>query len=37
MRTFAAAFLGRAGAYDLALRGGAQGLSAALLRNVYAG
>jgi cytochrome b pre-mRNA-processing protein 3 len=37
MRTFAAAFLGRAGAYDLALRGGVQGLSAALLRNVYAG
>jgi cytochrome b pre-mRNA-processing protein 3 len=37
MKTFAAAFLGRAAVYDLSLKGGAQGLSAALLRNVYAG
>lgn len=37
MKTFAAAFLGRATAYDQALNGTAQGLTAALLRNVYAG
>ena len=37
MKNFAAAFLGRAAAYDLALNGGAKGLSAALLRNVYEG
>jgi cytochrome b pre-mRNA-processing protein 3 len=37
MKTFAAAFLGRAAAYDLALESGAQRLSAALLRNVYEG
>jgi cytochrome b pre-mRNA-processing protein 3 len=37
MKTFAAAFLGRAAAYDQALNGAAQRLPAALLRNVYAG
>jgi cytochrome b pre-mRNA-processing protein 3 len=37
MRTIAGAFLGRAAAYDLALRGGAPALKAALARNVYAG
>src|ERR1700730_7252787 len=37
MKTFAAAFLGRAAAYDLALKGGVQVLSATLLRNVYEG
>ncbi len=37
MKTIAAAFLGRAGAYDRALRGGAPGLNAALARNVYGG
>jgi cytochrome b pre-mRNA-processing protein 3 len=37
MTTFAAAFLGRAAAYNEALKGDLQGLSAALLCNVYAG
>jgi cytochrome b pre-mRNA-processing protein 3 len=37
MKTIAGAFLGRAGAYDRALRGGAPGLNAALARNVYDG
>jgi cytochrome b pre-mRNA-processing protein 3 len=37
MKTFAAAFLGRAAAYDQALKGDPQGLSAALRRNVYGG
>ena len=37
MRTIAGAFLGRAAAYDLALRGGAPALKAALARNVYDG
>jgi cytochrome b pre-mRNA-processing protein 3 len=37
MKTFAAAFLGRAAAYNEALKGDLQGLSAALLRNVYEG
>jgi cytochrome b pre-mRNA-processing protein 3 len=37
MKTLAAAFLGRAAAYNHALNGDAQALSAALLRNVYEG
>ncbi len=37
MKAFAAAFLGRATAYNRALKGDLQGLSAALLRNVYEG
>ena len=37
MKTIAGAFLGRAAAYDLALRGGAPALKAALARNVYDG
>jgi cytochrome b pre-mRNA-processing protein 3 len=37
MKTFAAAFLGRAAAYNHALDGDAQELSAALFRNVYEG
>ena len=37
MRTIAAAFLGRATAYDLALNSGTPELAAALARNVYAG
>jgi cytochrome b pre-mRNA-processing protein 3 len=37
MKMFAAAFLGRAAAYDQALKGNTQELPAALLRNVYAG
>ena len=37
MRTIAGAFLGRAAAYDLALRGGPPTLKAALARNVYDG
>jgi cytochrome b pre-mRNA-processing protein 3 len=35
MKTFAAAFLGRAVAYNKALNGDLQGLTAALHRNVY--
>jgi cytochrome b pre-mRNA-processing protein 3 len=37
MKIIAGAFFGRAGAYDLALNGGAPGLVAALARNVYDG
>jgi cytochrome b pre-mRNA-processing protein 3 len=37
MKTIAGAFLGRAAAYDRALRGGAPALKAALARNVYDG
>jgi cytochrome b pre-mRNA-processing protein 3 len=37
MKTIAGAFLGRAAAYDMALRGGAPALKAALARNVYDG
>jgi cytochrome b pre-mRNA-processing protein 3 len=37
MKALARAFLGRAGAYDRALRGAAPELEAALLRNVYEG
>ena len=37
MKTIAGAFLGRAAAYDVALRGGAPALKAALARNVYDG
>jgi cytochrome b pre-mRNA-processing protein 3 len=37
MKTIAGAFLGRASAYDMALRGDAPALKAALARNVYDG
>ena len=37
MKTIAGAFLGRAAAYDRALRGGAPALKAALARNVFDG
>jgi cytochrome b pre-mRNA-processing protein 3 len=37
MKTLAAAFLGRAAAYDQALKGDPQGLPAVLRRNVYEG
>jgi len=37
MKTIAGAFLGRAAAYDMALRGGTPDLTAALARNVYGG
>ena len=37
MKTIAGAFLGRAAAYDRALRGGTPDLTAALARNVYDG
>jgi cytochrome b pre-mRNA-processing protein 3 len=37
MKIIAGAFLGRAAAYDMALRGGAPALKAALARNVYDG
>jgi cytochrome b pre-mRNA-processing protein 3 len=37
MKIIAGAFFGRAGAYDLALNGGAPGLVAAIARNVYDG
>ncbi|MDQ6702796.1 MAG: ubiquinol-cytochrome c chaperone [Pseudomonadota bacterium] len=37
MKTIAGAFLGRAAAYDRALRGGTPDLAAALARNVYDG
>ena len=37
MKTIAGAFLGRAAAYDMALRGRAPALEAALARNVYDG
>ncbi|MGH6812432.1 MAG: ubiquinol-cytochrome C chaperone family protein [Methylocella sp.] len=37
MKTISGAFFGRAWAYDLALRGGAPGLNAAIARNVYDG
>ncbi|MGH6812817.1 MAG: ubiquinol-cytochrome C chaperone family protein [Methylocella sp.] len=37
MKTIAGAFLGRADAYDRALRGGTPNLTAALARNVYDG
>ena len=37
MKTIAGAFLGRAAAYERALRGGAPAVKAALARNVYDG